>query len=162
MRLIDIDDANEHFVDDVFAGERAQYWVHYNRYWLDNSRTHDDVDAYLIAVDDIDDPVGFVAFGRHYRNEELTESVPATYEVIHLVIDEAQQRRGFGRAATELAIERLAAIDDCEQIVIAHHPDNVAAQRLYESMGFTAVGENYDGDPLLRLDTATRTTGGRR
>ena len=150
MRFESITADNEHYVDRIYAGDEEQYWVHYNRYWLGNSRTHADIDAQLIYVDGVAQPVGFIAYGQHYRDEELTERVVNTYEIIHLVIDKPWQRRGYGRQATLLAIELLRSNPDCRTVVIAHHPDNRGAQHLYTALGFMEVGRNYDADPLLQ------------
>ncbi len=151
MRFVEITPENEHFVDAIYAGDEAQYWVHYNAYWQDNSRRIADIEARLITVDGADEPVGFIAYGRHYTDEALTQPVQGLYEVIHTVIDVKHQRQGYGRQATLMAVEALKAKPDCEWIVIAHNPVNDAARRLYESLGFEAFGLNYDGDPLLRL-----------
>jgi diamine N-acetyltransferase len=78
--------------------------------------------------------------------------VPGWHEIIHVVIDAPFQQRGYGRQATQLAVQELSARPDCQAIVIAYNPANTVAQRLYESLGFTEViGQNYDGDPLLKL-----------
>lgn len=149
MRFVAITPQNEHFVDAIYAGDEAQYWVHYNAYWKENSREHDDIEARLIYVED--EPVGFIAYGQHYADEALTQPVAGFYEVIHTVIDVKHQRRGYGRQATLMAIELLKAKPDCEWIVIAHNPANQIARKLYESLGFEVFGVNYDGDPLLRM-----------
>ena len=151
MRFAKITPENEHFVDAIYAGDEAQYWVHYNDYWKENSRKKDDIEARLIYVDGENEPVGFIAYGQHYDNENLTEAVKGSYEVIHTVIDVKHQRRGYGKRATLMAIEALKAVPDCEWIVIAHNPANQVARRLYETLGFEAFGQNYDGDPLLRI-----------
>lgn len=149
MQFVDITDDNARHVECIFAGDQAQYWVHYNAYWLEQSRAHDDIESRLIVVGEHAEPVGFIAYGQHYQDEDLTQPIPNTYEIIHLVIDDAHQRKGYGKQATQLAITLLQANPDCHRIVIAHNPDNVPAKRLYEALGFVVVGENYDGDPLL-------------
>jgi len=151
MHFEPITTANEQYVDRIYAGDEEQYWVHYNAYWLGNSRTHPDINAKLIYVDGVEQPVGFIAYGQHYADEDLTQPVAGTYEIIHLVIGKPWQRRGDGRQATLLAIAMLRANPDCRRIVIAHNPANHGAQALYVSLGFAHVGHNYDGDPLLEL-----------
>ncbi|NLG08722.1 MAG: GNAT family N-acetyltransferase [Deinococcales bacterium] len=149
MRLVEVDDDNRRWVDEVFAGDEAQYWVHYNRYWVQNARTHPDIAFRLIEVDEVDRPVGVIAYGQHYQDEALTRPVPGAGEVIHTVIDVAYQRRGYGKRATLEAIARLRP--RYERVLIAYNPANEPARRLYESLGFQRVGTNYDGDPLLEL-----------
>ncbi len=151
VRLQPVSEADEHWVNQVFAGNEEQYWVHYNSYWLDNSRRLPDVEARLIFAPGKAEPVGFIAYGQHYADEALTERIPGIYEVIHTVIHEPDQQRGYGRAATLLAMAELQARPDCREIVIAHHPQNQPARTLYESLGFREYSQNYDGDPLLRF-----------
>jgi RimJ/RimL family protein N-acetyltransferase len=142
---------NEHLVDAIYPGDQEQYWVHYNWYWKDVSYRKADIAAKLIYVAEVELPVGFIAYGQYYQDEALTEPVPGWYEVIHLVIDKPFQRRGYGRQATAIALDLLKRQPDCERIVIAHNPENLAARALYEQFGFVEFGHNYDGDPLLGL-----------
>ena len=152
VRFQVISEADEAWVTRLFAGDEAQYWVHDNAYWLDNSRRLSDVQARLIFAAAKAEPVGFIAYGQHYTDEALSERVPGVYEVIHTVIDASEQRRGYGRAATVQAIAELQAQPDCHEIVIAHNPQNQPARALYESLGFREYSRNYDGDPLMRLN----------
>ena len=142
---------NEPFVSAIFAGDEAQYWVHYNAYWLESSRRLSDVHARLIYAVGVAGPVGFIAYGQHYQDEDLTQPLPGVLEVIHMVIDKPHQRRGYGREATLWAVGELRAVQGCRSVVIAYHPANIPARHLYESLGFVGFGRNYDGDPLLRL-----------
>lgn len=151
MQFVEVTKENIAHVEKIFAGEKAQYWVHYNTYWLENSRKHSSILARLIEVDAVNKPIGFIAYGPHYTDEALSQIKPKTYEIIHLVIDEAYQGCGYGRRATMKAIEELQKNDDCQSIVIAHHPDNMAAKKLYTDIGFTEIGKNYNDDPLLML-----------
>lgn len=151
MEFVLINSKNERFVKEIHPGDEEKYWVHYNSYWQENGEKKDDVEARLIYVDEFEVPVGFIAYGQHYADEELEEPVESWGEVIHLVVDKAKQGNGYGRQATLLALERLRTDPRYGTIVIAHHPDNLKARKLYESLGFVEVGRNYDGDPLLQL-----------
>ena len=143
--------ANDHWVNLLFAGGEAQHWVHHNPSWLDSRRRLPDVEPRLIFAPDRAEPVGFIACGQHCADEALTERVPGVYEVIHTVIHEPEQRRGYGRAATVRAMAELQAQPDPHAIVIAHNPRNQPALALYESPGFREYGRNCDGDPLMRF-----------
>jgi RimJ/RimL family protein N-acetyltransferase len=154
MEFRPITERNRAYVNRIFAGDKQQYWVHCNWYWDQNSQRIADIACRLIYVDSVDEPVGIIAYGQHYADEDLAERVPGVYEVIHMVIDVKYQGRGYGRAATQRVIQLLQQQPDCWRIVIAHHPDNIVAQRLYQSLGFVPFAHNYDGDPLLKLDGA--------
>ena len=67
------------------------------------------------------------------------------------MIHRQHQHKGFGLAATLEVIRALLKRDDCERIMVAHHPDNFAASKLYQGLGFNLMGENYDGDPLYEM-----------
>lgn len=148
IQLVDVGDFD---VDSIFAGEKEQYWVDYNHYWLDISHKHEDITAKLIRVDGIEKPVGFMVYGQHYADGDLTQAIPQRYSIIHLVIDQAHQGKGYGKQTVLLVMDILKTIDDCQEIVIAHHSDNLRAHRLYESLGFVEFDRDYEGDPLLRL-----------
>lgn len=142
---------NQHLVDSIYAGDTAQYWVHYNSYWLNISENKQDIMVKLVYHDNEGNPIGFIAFGQHYEDGDLTIAKPHWYEIVHLVIDEKYQGKGYGRMAVLQAIDMLKQNPDCEMIVIAHHPDNIRAHRLYTSLGFVVIGENYEEDTLLTL-----------
>jgi diamine N-acetyltransferase len=151
MKFEVITDENEAFVDTISPGEQAKFWVHYNWYWKEKSRTLQDIEARLIYVEQQEIPIGFIAYGQYYEDEESTRPLKGFYEIIHLVIDVCHQHQGYGRMATVMAIDYLRTRPDCHHILIAHHPNNIVARHLYRSLGFQEWGRNYDGDPILCL-----------
>jgi diamine N-acetyltransferase len=60
------------------------------------------------------------------------------------MIDRAYQGRGYGRAAIEQVIARLAAQPGCDEILISYKPGNDAARQLYASLSF--VEQKVDED----------------
>ncbi len=149
MKFVEVTPENQHWVSEISAGKEARSWVHRNSYWARNAAEHPEIAFRLIMVDDQEDPVGTIAFGQHFADEELSVLRPGVGEIIHLVIDEGQQDRGYGRQAVLLAVSLLQ--ERYKRIVIAHDPENDVARTLYESLGFRRFTENYDGDPLLEL-----------
>ncbi len=69
-----------------------------------------------------------------------------------LAIDKRFQGQGIGREAVKLILNKLKNI---KRIHIVTHPDNLAALKLYQSLGFIMESrkENYygDGEPRLTL-----------
>ena len=72
------------------------------------------------------------------------------------MIDQAHQRKGYGRAAMEQVIERLIAQPGCNEVLIAYQIANKAARRLYTGLGF--VKQKVDDDKVTaQLDLSNRT-----
>lgn len=58
-----------------------------------------------------------------------------------LLIDEAFQGRGYGKAALSGLVDRLSHEYRCSKIYLSVYPENLAAIRLYESYGFHFNGQ---------------------
>lgn len=97
----------------------------------------------LAIYGDKDEMVGFVMYG--------VDVASNSWKVFRLMIDQAHQGRGYGRAAMEQVIERLSARSDCSEILIVYRVENKAARRLYESLGFVKESA-IDGKVTARLD----------
>lgn len=87
-------------------------------------------------------PVGLVMYG--------LEDGDKRYWIFRLVIDSAQQRKGYGRAVVQRVINELISVPDCVEVWLRYFPDNDVAARLYRSCGFVEVGEER-GQVLARL-----------
>ena len=70
-----------------------------------------------------------------------------TYNIWHLMIDRRHQGKGFGRAATELALEyiRTKPFGASNRVLLTVSPENSAACALYRSLGFAETGR-FDED----------------
>lgn len=69
-----------------------------------------------------------------------------TLTIYHLLIDESQQRRGYGRAALQRIIELSHESTGCDLLRLTVNPENAAAIALYQSMGFELTGTDDDGE----------------
>jgi diamine N-acetyltransferase len=76
----------------------------------------------------------------------------AQHWIFRLMIAETHQRRGYGREAMRLLIERMRAIPGCRQIYISYEPENNGARALYTSLGFRITGEYEGEEEVARLD----------
>jgi diamine N-acetyltransferase len=103
------------------------------------------VDPNLVprAVYADDTLVGFVMYGR-----DPTTNVDW---IIRVMIDQRYQGRGYGRATMHELIAQLSQQPDCAEIRLSFEPDNVVAERLYDSLGFERTGEIDDGEVVMRL-----------
>lgn len=99
-----------------------------------------------LAIYHDDAMVGFLMYGQ--------DETDGSYWVIRLMIDQAHQGKGYGRAAMQAIIAQLGERADCEAIYISCAPENEVAQRLYESLGFRKTGAIEDGEIVSRLDMA--------
>jgi diamine N-acetyltransferase len=73
-----------------------------------------------------------------------------------LVIDQARQRRGYGRATVEALTRRLLETGGCSSCALSYSPSNAAARALYASMGFVETGEIEDDELVARLSPSGR------
>ncbi len=112
-----------------------------NLYSLAESRF--DVQMKPTAIYHDDEMVGFIMYG--------FDPDDGSYVVQRLMIDAAQQGKGYGRAAMVEAIKRMREEPDCRQIALSYVPGNAAAAKLYESLGFVKTGEIIDGEEVVRL-----------
>jgi len=92
--------------------------------------------ALAVYDDDEDIMVGFVLYGVDVHTGK--------YKVFRLMVDQAHQGKGYGRAAMRKVIRRLAAQADCDEVLICYKPANHAAQKLYASLGFVEQEVNDD------------------
>lgn len=68
------------------------------------------------------------------------------------LIDKAEQGRGYGRAALDEFLRSIKRRQPtCAEVLLAVHPQNQTAQRLYQSFGFVKTGEQVNGEEVMRL-----------
>ncbi len=87
--------------------------------------------------------VGFVMFG--------VDPADNSGWIGGLVIDSAEQRRGFGRA-TVLALVEVARRDGLSFVALTYEPANEVAKNLYADLGFAETGETDGDEVVARLD----------
>ncbi len=88
--------------------------------------------------------VGFMMHGIDWRD--------GNHWLQMLMIDRRHQRKGYGRKALELLIEHLRREGVTDTLYLSFTPDNTAARRLYESLGFCKTGGRVNGEIVARLD----------
>ncbi len=74
------------------------------------------------------------------------------YWVHRFMVSEEHQGKGYGRAGMEALIALLEEKPDCDGISISWVPENIAAEKLYEDLGFVKTGEIEEGEVVARLD----------
>ena len=75
------------------------------------------------------------------------------YNIWHLMIDEAEQHKGYGKAALQQVLRyiRTKPFGSSDQVSLTCAPDNTVAYNLYTSLGFTKTGRYDDGEMELAL-----------
>jgi diamine N-acetyltransferase len=76
-----------------------------------------------------------------------------SYYLWRFMVAEAFQRRGVGRRAMELLLDRWRSLG-ATQAELSVIPGNDAAIGLYESLGFRLTGEEHGGERVMRLELA--------
>lgn len=64
------------------------------------------------------------------------------YDIWHMMIDEAEQGKGYGRAALELVIDYIKTkpFGSSDRVALTCNKDNAKALKLYHDMGFLETG----------------------
>ncbi len=75
------------------------------------------------------------------------------YDIWHMMIDEAQQGRGYGGQALDQVLEyiRTKPFGDSDRVALTCGKDNVIARKLYEKKGFAATGYEDEDETELAL-----------
>jgi diamine N-acetyltransferase len=98
-----------------------------------------------LAAYDGDTIVAFVM----YRPEDY--GISKLWFIDRLLVGIQYQGKGYGRATMEALIAHLKAIPGYNAILISFVPDNIAAEKLYSSLGFVDTGEIDEGEIVYRL-----------
>ena len=71
------------------------------------------------------------------------------YDIWHMMIDKAEQGRGYGREALDRVIEYIKTkpFGGSDRVALTCNKNNSVARKLYEDKGFSATG-NEDGDEI--------------
>jgi diamine N-acetyltransferase len=100
--------------------------------------------------------VGFVMFGTFPATglpAYYPEVIPVGIDcIMRFMIDGRYQRRGYGRAALALVIERIRQRPDAHAIILSYDPNNSGAAALYASLGFRLTGNMHHEEIEARLD----------
>ena len=112
-----------------------------NVYWVGISRYEEKTTLYAIKNDET--IVGLIGIG--YDEDGVSGYINP------LMIDEKYQGNGYSKAAMKAAIEKLKNDYKVSEIHIGHRKTNVAAGKLYESLGFVIFDED-ETDYFRSLD----------
>lgn len=80
--------------------------------------------------------VGFIMYGVE-ENDEVWNG----YWILRLMVDQAHQGKGYGRAALATVLQEIKVSGYHGPVNISFEPHNTVAERLYQSFGFTDTGK---------------------
>ena len=103
-----------------------------NIYWIGISRYEEHTTLFAIMLDDQN--IGLIGLG---YDEDGTSGF-----INPLMIDQNYQGRGYSKVALRLAIDYLRTKLKVSEIHLGHRKENIAASKLYESLGFIIVAED--------------------
>lgn len=66
----------------------------------------------------------------------------SAYDLSQLFIDERYQRCGFGKAATQIMLDKMRKDGRYQKVVLCYIDGNEAARRLYNRFGFVETGRD--------------------
>lgn len=73
------------------------------------------------------------------------------YDLSQIFIDERFQKKGYGKQATQLLIERMKAEKKFNKIVLCYIEGNDVAKKMYENLGFYLTGEADEDEIVMEL-----------
>ena len=75
------------------------------------------------------------------------------YNIWHMMIDESNQRRGYGRAALDRVLDYIKTkpFGSSNRVTLTCSRDNIRALNLYKSKGFTETGAADEDEIELSL-----------
>ena len=143
LRLVEIDRYNYLPVLDLRVSPEQESLVASNQYSL--AQAYAQPECVPLALYAENKPVGFAMYALDEDDHQ--------YWIYRLMIDQRHQRKGYGRAAMELLIDRIRGLSDEEHtcVLISFEPENQIAKRLYESLGFVSDGRIMYGEVVYRL-----------
>lgn len=110
----------------------AQAYVYYNQCVPFGIYAEDTMVGYVMVIYDYDEEV---------------------YNIWHMMIDRAFQKRGYGTSALQEVLKYIASkpFRSSKTILITCNPQNEVAYRLYRKLGFTETGRSDDDEIELGM-----------
>lgn len=134
IHLVEIDEGNWRIPLKVAKDQES--YVAANTTILARAYAYRNSGSCALFIYDDETPVGMVL----YHHEDSF----GTYIFSELLIDEKYQRKGYGRAATRLILNRMKEEGRYNKVVLCYIEGNEAAKKLYESFGFVETGHDED------------------
>ncbi len=99
---------------------------------------------YPLAIYDDKTMVGFLM----YEKDDVAKDMG----MCRLMIDVKYQSKGYGKAAILKLLDLVKERYGNTPFYTSFEPENIVAEKLYESIGFRKTGEMLDEEILLKID----------
>jgi len=68
-----------------------------------------------------------------------------------VLLDTGWRKRGIAHNAVRQLIAHLQRLPGCKEIRASYHPENIPAERLFTSLGFSPINHALEGEVVARL-----------
>jgi diamine N-acetyltransferase len=119
---------------------------------------HPEACARYWAVYDGEEAVGFAMISDNVPRETLDAdpTLVGPYFLWRLLIDERQQRRGYGTATLDAVVRYVRSRPGGDALLTSAGQGEGSPQPFYERYGFVPTGDVVEDEVVLRLDLAGR------
>ena len=119
---------------------------------------HPEACARYWAVYDGDEAVGFTMISDNVPREtlEADPTLVGPYFLWRLLIDERQQRRGYGTATLDAVVAYVRGRPNADALLTSAGQGEGSPQPFYERYGFVPTGDIVEDEVVLRLDLTGR------
>ena len=134
----------EGYVTDLAVSSEQKHFVHSAERMLVDVKEDAELHASLFEILADELPVGLVYYA------DLPEL--NVYNLCQFFIDKRYQGKGYGKAALLLILGKMREEGRYNRVSVTYQERNVAAMRLYESVGFVHTGAEFEGDKDMEGD----------
>jgi diamine N-acetyltransferase len=135
IKLKVADNQTQFVASNLYSIAEAQFGFEDEGHW----------DLYPFGAYIDDTPVGFVMYAYNFNHSRFQAFI------VRLMVDQQFQGRGYGRDIMQLVLQEFRENEKIKNIGISYEPENVAARKLYASLGFVEPGEMLDRELLAVL-----------
>ncbi|EGA90965.1 spermine/spermidine acetyltransferase [Planococcus donghaensis MPA1U2] len=134
VKIVELNAENWYDCCELEVSEDQKQYMEPNAVSIAQSKFEPSLKPYAICKDN--QTVGFLMYNS--VPEEL-----GGYWVYRIMVDQAFQGQGIGKAATNLMLAEMNRLLGPTKIVVGYHPDNLNAHNLYKSLGFEDLGDRF-------------------
>lgn len=134
VTLREVNKANWYWVTELRVRDEQKSFVADNSFSLAQAAYNPSF-VPLAAYNETGELVGFFMYGHEASHDR--------WWIARLMVEAAQQGKGYGRATMVEGIRMMRERTACREIYISYEHDNPVARQLYASLGFVEVEVEY-------------------